>query len=96
MSQLWQEIDAIKARPEITPAILSALTQLRCIGNVGAHPEKDISVIVNVDYDDALVVLGIIEMIIDSTYIAKEREKEKLSQLATLSAKIHSAKNPAP
>jgi hypothetical protein len=85
------EIDALKkavadgsADRAISAETVEAIDHVRGLGNIGAHMEKDIDVIVPVDPDEAQHMLDLIEMLIEEWYGARERRTQKLSSIAKL------------
>ncbi len=76
---LYREIDQIKDRVDVE--VWEAIDSIRKVGNIGAHMEKDINVIVDVDPKEATILMGLIEMLIKEWYIAREERKARLSQV---------------
>jgi hypothetical protein len=73
-ARLIDEIEAIKSC--VDPLTWRAIDGVRSIGNIGAHMERDINVVVDVDPEEARLLLGLIETLVDDWYIARhEREK---------------------
>lgn len=68
----------------ISAETVEAIDHVRGLGNIGAHMEKDIDVIVPVDPDEAQHMLDLIEMLIEEWYGARERRTQKLSSIAKL------------
>ena len=79
---LFQEINAIKDK--VDPDIWTAIDSLRKIGNIGAHMEKDIDKIVDVDVNEAESLIGLIEMLMEEWYIAEHKKKERISKIITI------------
>jgi hypothetical protein len=85
------EIDALKeavadgsADRAISAKTVEAIDHVRGLGNIGAHMEKDIDVIVPVDPDEAQHMLHLIEILFEKWYGARERRTQKLSSIAKL------------
>jgi hypothetical protein len=67
------EIDALRGR--LDPMLWKAVDAVRSIGNIGAHMEKSVDVIIEVDPDEADQLLRLIELLIREWYIRRhERE----------------------
>jgi len=81
-ARLVDEIDAIKNN--VDPLTWSAIDAVRNIGNIGAHMERDINVIVDVDPEEARLLLGLIETLVDDWYIARHEREKRLSRLASV------------
>lgn len=52
----------------------AAINALRKIGNIGAHMEKDVNTIIDVDPKEAERLIKLIELLIDKWYIARNDE----------------------
>jgi hypothetical protein len=84
--RLIDEISAIKAKIDTTT--WEAIDAVRSIGNIGAHMEKDINLIVDVDPDEAELLIGLIEFLLEDWYVARhEREEHKKKVIALGAAK---------
>lgn len=70
---LYLEIDAIKDK--VDPLTWSSIDAIRKIGNIGAHMEKDIDLIIDVEPKEAALLINLIELLIKDWYIHRhERE----------------------
>lgn len=75
-------------RKNACPASIEMLDAIRDMGNFGAHPEKDTSVIIEVDPKDAKIAVEIVQTIIKDWYIDKhEREERQVKIKSSLLAK---------
>jgi hypothetical protein len=54
---------------------------VRSIGNIGAHMEKDISVIIDVDPDEADSLLRLIEELLEEWYIRRHERNERMKKI---------------
>lgn len=88
-------IDEIKElQGHIDSTTWQAIDAVRSIGNIGAHMEKNINLIVDVDPDEADLLLHLIEVLIEEWYVRRyEREQHMNKVIAAAQAKS-SAKNP--
>ena len=69
----------------ITPSQWKALDGLRKIGNIGAHMEKDVDLIIDIEPDEARKLLKLIELLLDKWYIARHDEEELFADICTIS-----------
>ena len=76
---LFDEINTIKN--DLGTDIFSALHSLRSIGNIGAHPESDINLIVEIDEGEAQKLIKFIELLMDKWYIKREEERKMLEEI---------------
>ena len=77
--RLVDEINALKDLTDIE--IWQGIDAVRQIGNIGAHMEKDINVVLEVDPEEAQLLIGLIEMLIKDWYIARHKRQTHLQQL---------------
>ena len=84
--RLIDEIDEIKGK--VDGVTWDAIQAVREIGNIGAHMEKDINVIVDVDPDEAKLLIGLVETLLSEWYVARyERQKRMDAVVAAAAAK---------
>lgn len=81
-SSLYQEIEAIK--PQLNALQNEAIDALREIGNIGAHPEKDINTIIDINSEDAEKLIKLIEYFIKEWYIARYEQTKLLKDVKSL------------
>lgn len=77
--RLIDEIEQIKDR--LDPLTLEAIDSVRKVGNIAAHMEKDINLIVDVDSKEAMLLIGLIETLIQDWYSEREERKARLLQI---------------
>ncbi|EMC2534204.1 DUF4145 domain-containing protein [Pseudomonas aeruginosa] len=80
--RLVDEIDAIKDK--VDPATWAGIDAVRQIGNIGAHMEKDIDLIVDVEPDEAQLLINLIENLIEDWYVTKHARDERLKALVSI------------
>lgn len=86
-------IDEIKElEGKIDQDVWESIDAVRSVGNIGAHMEKDINIIVDVDPEEAQLLIGLIEQLIDEWYVVREDRKNRSQKLKDLAA---SKKTPA-
>lgn len=71
---LYEEIDAIK--PKIPTEQWAVLDGLRRIGNIGAHMEKDINLIIDIEPDEAQKLIKLIELLLQQWYIERHNQEQ--------------------
>ena len=81
-TKLGAAIDALKSK--VTPTAWKAIDGVRKIGNIGAHMEKDINLIIDVDPDEAKKLIWLIEYLLDDWYIRRHDEELRLSEIAAI------------
>ncbi len=82
--RLVDEIEQIKDR--VDPVTWDAIEAVRKLGNIGAHMEKDIDVIVDVDPNEASLLIGLVETLLKEWYVAREERKARMSLVIAAAA----------
>ena len=89
-STLHAELEGIQSLCE--PELYSAMMALKGIGNIGAHPEKDISLIVDVEEGEVEVLLSLLRILDSEWYVAKAKRMASISAVTALAASKTAAK----
>ena len=90
--RLVEEIAAIE--PRVDPVTWSAIEAVRKLGNIGAHMEKDINVIVEVDPSEADLLIELVETLIREWYVGREERTARMNSLVVAAAAKKLAANP--
>lgn len=96
-SRLIDEIEAIKGKVDMST--WEAIDAVRSIGNIGAHMEKDINLIVEVDPEEATLLIGLIEFLLKDWYVGRherEEHKQKIIALGAAKAAVKAGTPPTP
>lgn len=78
---LRDAIDNGTAPKGVSDESVDAIDRIRAIGNIGAHMEKDIDLIIPVEPDEAQLLIELTEMLFDEWYIAREKRGARLAAL---------------
>lgn len=88
---LFEEIKELKNRVDggnspkgVSEESVDAIDHVRGIGNIGAHMEKDINLIVPVEPEEAQVLIDLIESLFDEWYVAKNKRELRFSRVKAL------------
>jgi len=81
---LYKEISALKEL--IQPDLWQALDDLRQLGNIGAHMEKDTNLIIDIDPGEAELLIQLIELLIKEWYITREERTKLFGDIFKLNA----------
>ncbi|NMD38215.1 MAG: DUF4145 domain-containing protein [Christensenellaceae bacterium] len=79
---LYKEIDALKGK--IDPQIFEAIHALRQLGNIGAHMEKDINLIVDIEPNEAEKLIKLVELLIKDWYIDPHNNEELFKEIVDI------------
>lgn len=90
---LHAELEAIKDRCD--GELFDAMMAVKSVGNIGAHPEKDISLMVDVEPDEAETLLNLIHLLDQEWYVARAERAGRLAKVQALGITKKQAQNPA-
>ncbi|MDS7927880.1 MULTISPECIES: DUF4145 domain-containing protein [Acinetobacter] len=76
---LYKEINALEDK--VSEQVWESLNAVREIGNIGAHMEQDINIIVDVEADEAKILIELLEILFEEWYIARYERNLKLSRI---------------
>lgn len=77
---LKEEIDAIQ---NLVPSTQwKGIDGLRKLGNIGAHMEKDINLIIDIDEGEAEKLAKLIELLIEKWYVSRHDEEELYNSIS--------------
>jgi hypothetical protein len=83
-SRLIDEINAIQDK--IDPLTWKSIDAIRKVGNIGAHMEKDINLIIEVEPEEAILMISLIELLFEEWYINKHEREEKLNAIIAIAS----------
>lgn len=85
------EIDALEGK---IPALQwKVLHDVRKIGNIGAHMEKDINTIVDIDPNEAEKLIKLIELLIKSWYVNRHEEETLYADIIEINQQKQESKS---
>ena len=79
---LYKEINGLEGK--VSSAQWNAIDALRKLGNIGAHMEKDVNMIVDIDIDESRKLLKLIELLLEKWYITRHDEEELLARITDI------------
>lgn len=83
--RLIDEVNELKGKIEAN--LFEAIDAVRKIGNIGAHMEKDINMIIDIEPEEAEALKHLIEVLIQETYIAKNDRDQHLRTVIDIGKK---------
>lgn len=83
---LYSEIRALEGMGRVDPQTLDSIDAVRKVGNIGAHMEEDVNVIVEVTEGEAEVLLALIDSLVDDWYVARHGREERSRRLKEIVA----------
>jgi hypothetical protein len=97
---LYKEIDSLVKRVAegnaprfVDEDTVATFETVRKIGNVGAHMESTTSEIVDVEPEEARILLKLIETLFDEWYIAREKRRQRLESVREVSSAFENRRN---
>lgn len=64
--------------------LYQAMMGLKAIGNIGAHPERDINLVISIDSGEAEELLELIRLLDQEWYVSREKKKQRLASVQAL------------
>lgn len=80
--RLVDEINELQDK--IDPITWDAINSVRHVGNIGAHMEKDVNLIIDVDSEEAGLLIWLIETLLTDWYIQRHEREQRMSGLVRL------------
>ena len=81
-NRLVDEINELQGK--IEPDLWNAIDGLRKVGNIGAHMEKDVNLMISIDPNETCLLIKLIEMLFDSLYVQREERRKQLRAIQEL------------
>lgn len=91
--ELRSQIDSGSAPMGVQSDTIDAIDHVRSIGNIGAHMEADINVIVDVDPNEAQTLINLLELLFEEWYVARETRRQRLEAIGVVATAKIAAKN---
>ena len=82
-SRLIDEIEELQNK--VPPLQWKAIDALRKLGNIGAHMEKDVNMIVDIDQDEAKKLQNLIELLMEQWYISRHEQEMLFNKIVDIS-----------
>ena len=89
--KLSHEINQIKG--EVEETTWQAIDAVRSVGNIGAHMEEDVNLIIEIEPNEAELLIGLVEILLNDWYVARETKKKHLEAIIELGGKKRARKS---
>jgi len=86
INELRRRVEAGQAPAGVQADTVEAIDHVRGVGNIGAHMEADINVIIDVDANEAQVLIELVEMLFAEWYVARQQRARHLEKLKSIAA----------
>lgn len=90
--ELKKRVDEDRAPKGVEPEHIAAIDAVRKIGNIGAHMEKDINLIIEVDPGEAGALIELVEMLFGEWYIARKKREDRLAAVVKMAEEKEAAR----
>jgi hypothetical protein len=90
---LGAELAFIKEK--VDPDTWTSVKTIRSVGDIGAHMEKDVNTIIDVEKDEAELLLSLIETLIEDWYVMRFKRAERTQKAKDLVASKRKAQSAA-
>ena len=84
--ELRKQLDGGTAAKGVTHESVDAIDAVRSVGNIGAHMEKDVDLIVDIEPGEAQMLIELIEMLFEEWYVERDKRTRRLAEITALSA----------
>ena len=74
-----------KLKPLVSNSLWKAIDALRKVGNMGAHMQQDVNILLDVTPNEASLLLKLLERLIDGTYVARHDDDALFTAVSELS-----------
>ena len=81
---LREQISEGKGPQGVSNDTMEAIDHVRRIGAIGAHMEKDINLILDVEPDEAQTLINLIELLFEDWYVVKHEREARLMELGVV------------
>jgi hypothetical protein len=96
ITKLKQQVEAGAAAQGVTEDTIAAIDAVRSIGNIGAHMEADINVIVDIEPGEAQALIELIELLFQDWYVARNARRQRLAKVQAIAAEKKRLLEPPP
>ena len=95
IQELKTQVAAGTAPRQVSDESVEAIDAVRQIGNIGAHFEKDINLIVDVAPEEASALISLTELLFQEWYVARHERQARLGNVKTIAGAKQEARSEA-
>lgn len=86
IKELKKLVEEGSAPKGVEAETIDAIDAIRDVGNIGAHMEKDINLIIEVDPGEAQALIELVEMLFEEWYVARNKRGMRLASVKAIAA----------
>ena len=90
---LHKEIEKLKTSveehkiPSVTEESIQAIDNIRKMGNIGAHMEKPTGILIDIEPEEATLLIQLIETLFKDWYVARNERQQRLKNIQAITTK---------
>jgi hypothetical protein len=84
INELLKQVENGSAPRQVSEESIAAIDAVRQLGNIGAHFEKDINLIVDVEPDEAMALVNLTELLFQEWYVARYDRQSRLGKVRAI------------
>jgi hypothetical protein len=92
IQELRRQVDDGTAPRQVSEESIEAIDSVRQVGNIGAHFEKDINLIIDVEPEEASALISLTELLFQEWYFARHERQSRLGNVKAIAGAKHDAK----
>ena len=85
IEELRSQLDRGEAPRGVNHESVDAIDAVRSVGNIGAHMEKDVDMIIDIEPGEAQMLIDLIEMLLNDWYVESHKRSQRLAEITALS-----------
>ena len=90
--RLIDEVNELKNQGAINSSTFDTIDAIRKIGNIGAHMEKDVNLIIDIDEDEADTLIKLLENLFKDWYIDRHDREERNKEIKRIADEKQAAR----
>ena len=90
--RLVEEIKELKKQGKINPSTMEAIDAIRKIGNIGAHMEEDVNLIIDIEEGEADTLIKLLENLFQDWYIDRHNREERNREIKRIADEKQTAR----
>jgi hypothetical protein len=90
------QLEINELETHLSPEVWEAIDAVRDVGNIGAHMEKDVNVIVEISPEEADLLIGLVEDLLVDWYVVRHDREQRQIKLKELAQSKSEAKKEKP
>lgn len=95
-STLNEEINELKNQNRVDASTIDSIDAIRKIGNIGAHMEKDVNLIIDIEEAEAEILIKLLEDLFQDWYVNRHERDERNQKIQEIAQTKQAAKTGNP